>query len=223
MRTASSRSGAPIPHAGAKIAYAPKEKPNGVVDHYYRSSDGKRVHVGRNERQVNVREDDILDQLGRPVDAIAVTEAIAHAITEGLNETHRQVRAAKAEAVKMFANANTAPDVFKRQQVRVREDRDDLFNRLQEACEQGEDTYPVTAQRVWEPTKTAERLWGIRSPKRRGDVPTKLFATRASKVETVRYDSRNGSPRPGARRKCWRPQGDSNPCRRREKPLSWAN
>jgi hypothetical protein len=33
---------------------------------------------------------------------LAMSERIAHAITEGLNETHRQVRAAKAEAVTKY-------------------------------------------------------------------------------------------------------------------------
>lgn len=169
---------------GCKITYAPKEKPSGIIYHYYRCGDGKRVHVGRKERQVNVREDDILSQLGGVVDAIALTEDIAHAITEGLNETHRQVRAAKADAVKMyraqlaaldekenrivdmFANGNIEPDVFRRQQLRVREDREGLFDKLQEAEDKAGDAYLVTAQRILELAKEARTLWNMRSQQR---------------------------------------------------------
>jgi DNA invertase Pin-like site-specific DNA recombinase len=164
------------PTCGCKITYAPKEKANGTVYHYYRCADGKRVHVGRGEPQVNVREEDILDQLGGVVDAISVTEDIAEAITVGLNETHRQVKAAKANAVKtykaqllalnekenrivdMFASGSIDGEVFKRQQVRVREEREGLFNKLQEAEGEADDAYLVTAQRVLELAKTAKTL-----------------------------------------------------------------
>ena len=84
------------PACDCKITYAPKKKPSGPTFHYYRCADGKRVHRGRGEPQVNVREEGILDQLGAAVDAVTLTEDIACSIAVALNETHRAATAACA-------------------------------------------------------------------------------------------------------------------------------
>ena len=41
---------------GCKVTYAPKTKPSGVTYSYYRCADGRRVHRGKGEPQVNVKE-----------------------------------------------------------------------------------------------------------------------------------------------------------------------
>src|SRR5208283_1070074 len=74
---------------GSKITYAPKTKPSGATYHYYRCADGRRVHRGKGEPQVNVKEHEILDQLAGAADAIEITSAFAEAVARALNETHR--------------------------------------------------------------------------------------------------------------------------------------
>lgn len=71
-----------------RFAYAPKSKSNGTT-YYYRCADGRRIHARRNEQQVNVREADILEQLGTAIDAIVLTPELADAIADGLNATHK--------------------------------------------------------------------------------------------------------------------------------------
>ena len=74
------------PGCGCKITFAPKTK--GTGEHtreyrYYRCADGKRVHIDGGERQVNVREEDILDALGEAVERINIDDFIAEAIAHG--------------------------------------------------------------------------------------------------------------------------------------------
>lgn len=213
---------------GCKITYAPKMKPSGLEFRYYRCADGKHVHRGRGEKQVNVPEEKILADLGGAVDAIAMTEDIAHAIAHALNDTHRQVKAQKVEAVKMykaqlealdekenrivdlFAGASIDADVFKRQQVRVREERDDLFDKLQAAENHADDAYLVTAERVLELAKNAKALWNTRSPEERRDFLAKLLWNPRLNGRSAEYDLRKPfdtvARMSGA--EGWRPQGD---------------
>jgi hypothetical protein len=90
------------PDCGCKITYAPKSKSNGTTYHYYRCADGRRVHAGRNEPQVNVREGEILEQLGTAVDAITLTPEIADAIADGLNASHQEGVVDKARAAQKY-------------------------------------------------------------------------------------------------------------------------
>lgn len=220
------------PACGCKITYAPKKKPSGLTFHYYRCADGKRVHRGRGEPQVNVREEAILEQLAGAVDAITLTDTIARSIAYALNETHREATAAKREAVKsykaqlaslddkenrvvdLFAAGAIEPDVFKRQQVRVREERDTLFDKLQAAEGEADDAYLVTAARVLELAKDAKTLWEGRSPAEQRDLLARLVCNPRLDGRTVRYDLR----KPFAvlaqmhGEGGWRPRRDSNPC-----------
>jgi hypothetical protein len=90
------------PACGCKITYAPKFKAKGVTYHYYRCSNGRRVHSARGEPQVNVREDLILSQLVRAVDAIHITVGFAEAVARALNETHEAAVAAKKKSADVF-------------------------------------------------------------------------------------------------------------------------
>ncbi len=220
------------PSCGCKITYAPKKKPSGLTFHYYRCADGKRVHRGRGEPQVNVREEGILQQLAGAVDAVTLTEDIARSIAFALNETHRAATAAKREAVKLyraqlgalddkensmvdlFTAGSIDADLFKRQQTRVREERDALFDKLQAAETEADDAYLVTADRVLELAKNAKRLWEGRTPSEQRDFLARLVCNPRLDGRTVRYDLR----KPFAvlaqmhGEGGWRPQRDSNPC-----------
>ena len=86
-----------------KITYAPKVKPKSGIEYkYYRCADGKRIHKSGNQAQINVREEDILAQLGTALDQITLTTDIAEAIARGLNETHRAAMAAKARSAELY-------------------------------------------------------------------------------------------------------------------------
>jgi hypothetical protein len=105
-------------------------------------------------------------QLAGAVDAIALTEDLARTIAHALNETHRQATSAKREAVEQykaqlsaldtkenrvvdaFAEGTMSTDIFKRQQGRVREERDTLFAKLQAAESAANAAYLVTAERT---------------------------------------------------------------------------
>ena len=114
----------------------------------------------------------------------------------------------------MFAAGNIDADVFKRQQVRVREEREDLFNKLQDAESKADDAYLVTAQRVLELAKNAKALWNTRSPEERRDFLSKLLCNPVLNGRTVRFNLR----KPFAvlaqmhGEGGWRPRRDSNPC-----------
>jgi DNA invertase Pin-like site-specific DNA recombinase len=220
------------PSCGCKITYAPKKKPSGLTFHYYRCADGKRVHRERGEPQVNVREASILEQLAGAVEAISLTQKIACSIAFALNETHRAATAAKREAVKvykaqlaslddkenrivdLFAAGSFEPDVFRRQQARVREDRHSLFEKLQAAESEADDAYLVTADRVLELAKDAKTLWEGRAPAEQRDFLALLVCNPVLDGRTVRYTLR----KPFAvlaqmhGEGGWRPRRDSNPC-----------
>ena len=197
------------PECGCKITFAPKMKGTGDDAReyrYYRCADGRRAHVDRGERQVNVREHDILDALGGAVDLITITDDIADAVAHALNSTHREAKAARLKAagtyrlqlaaldekenslVDVFTSGNIDADLFKRQQHRVRDERDALFAKLRETDASIDDSYLVTAHRVLELAKTAKALWNGRSPEEKRDFLEKLVRNPRLDGRTVRYD-----------------------------------
>ncbi len=75
---------------GCTVVYSPKWKGKNEYK-YYRCTNGKRLH----EKEVNIAESDILEQLGGAVDDIGITDDLATAIADAMNVTHRQAQAAK--------------------------------------------------------------------------------------------------------------------------------
>lgn len=112
----------------------------------------------------------------------------------------------------MFANGSIDGEVFKRQQARVRDEREGLFNKLQEAEGQADDAYLVTAQRVLELAKTVKTLRITRTREERRDFLAKLLCNPVLDGRTVRYNLR----KPFAvlaqmhGEGGWRPRQDSN-------------
>ena len=125
------------------------------------------MHRGKGEPQVNVKEQDILDQLAGAADAIEITSAFAEAVARALNETHRaateakkksaeayraELRALEEKENRIFDRFDTGEidrSTFDAQVARVREARRDRFEKLREAdC--GIDTaYLDTAGMFW--------------------------------------------------------------------------
>lgn len=204
------------PGRGCKITFAPKTK--GTGEHtreyrYYRCADGKRMHVDGGERQINVREEDILDALGEAVDRVTIDDFIAEAIAHALNVTHREAKAARAKAAETYRAELKALDqkedslvdflaakkidaeTFGRQQQRIRAERDALFDKLREADAMIDDGYLVTAHRVLELAKSARTLWNGRSAKEKCELLEKLLCTPRLEDRTVQYDLQSTSPR----------------------------
>jgi hypothetical protein len=226
-----------VPECGCKITYAPKTKAKtGRTYPYYRCSDGKRVHVSRGERQVNVLEDAILDGLGGALTEIVLADDVAEALAHALNATHREAKAARraatdvyraqlaavdtkeAKLVDAFTDGVLDADAFKRQQARLRNERDELFAKLRESDEVIDDAYLFTAQRVLELAKGAKDLWNGRSPEEKRALLEKVVCNPRLEGRTVRYDlqkpfavlarmNENGD---------WRPQGVRRSEKRRQ-------
>ena len=206
--------------------------PPNMIPSYYRCADGKRVHVDGGERQVNVREEDILDALGEAVERIAIDDFIAEAIAHALNVTHREAKAARSKAaetyraelqaldqkentlVDVLTSGNIDAETFSRQQRRVRAERDALFDKLREADAMIDDGYLVTAHRVLELAKSARTLWNGRSAQEKCELLEKLVCNPRLEGRTVRYDLQKSFAALAQMRgeEGWRPRRDSNPC-----------
>ena len=213
-----------------KITYAPKVKPKSGIEYkYYRCADGKRIHKSDGHSQINVREEDILAQLGTALDQITLTSDIAEAIAQGLNETHQAAKAAKARLAKTyeaemialkqkedrlfdrFDSGEIDRGTHDRQLTRLRSEQDDCFAKLQQAQNNEDDKYLVTAERVLELAKRAKSLWEGRQPTEKRDLLEKLVCNPRLDGRTVRYDLRKPFDVISKMRgdEGWRPQRDS--------------
>lgn len=215
-----------------RVTYAPvTKKTNGMVYPYYHCSDGRRVHRDAGERQVNVKEHEILDQLGTVIDAIALTADVVTAIVTGLNETHRAASRAKeraaegyrAEIAELKGKEDRLFDRFDKNEIdratydrqlsRVRAEEAETFEKLRQTDRAEDNKYLVTAERVLELAKNAKSLWEERSPTERRDLLEALVSNPTLDGRSVRYDVRKPfdviSKMGGD--DGWRPQRDSNP------------
>ena len=217
---------------GSKITYAPKFKPNGKTYHYYRCADGRRVHRGSGERQVNVAETDILNQLMSAADVIEITRAFADGVSRALNESHLAAMAAKrksadvyrAELKELEQKENRLFDrydsgeidraMFDQQVARVRAARSECFEKLREADTQEDEKYLDTAREVLELAKDAKSLIEkLTLPERRADLLALLVCNPRLEGRSVRFNLRKPFEVLAKMRAAndWRPQRDSNP------------
>jgi hypothetical protein len=173
---------------------------------YYRCTDGKRVHIGRGEKQVNVLENDILAQLASAMAIIHVTDGLATTIATALSETHRHAQRAKQEAAAVYraqlvdldGRADRLYDRldkgaldsegYRRQTERLRQERDDLFEKLRDADRVADDEYLVTADRVLELAKSARTLWDQHLPEQQRDLLSAVVCNPRLDQRTVRFD-----------------------------------
>ncbi len=167
-----------------------------------------RVHRDRDEAQVYVKEDNILDQLGGVLDGFTLTAEVVEAIVRGLNETHRKAMTAKeraaegfrAEAKELEAKEDRLFDRFDaneidrttydRQLLRLRDQKAETFEQLRQIDRAEDEKYLVTAERVLELAKNAKSLWEARSPSERRDFLERLVCNPRLEGRTVRYDVR---------------------------------
>jgi DNA invertase Pin-like site-specific DNA recombinase len=213
---------------GCKVTYAPKKKPSGREYNYYRCADGKRTHVMRGEKQINVEERDILEQLGAAVRRIALTPEVAEAIARGLNETHcaamkageRDADVQKATLAALaekedrlfdrYDGGEIDRETYDRQLSRLRTEKAAALTKVSEG--NGDAKYLVTAARVLELAKNAKLLFDGRNPREKLDLLQRLVCNPRLEGRTVRYDLRKPFDTLAKMRgdEGWRPQRDSN-------------
>jgi DNA invertase Pin-like site-specific DNA recombinase len=215
---------------GCKITYAPKTKPSGVTYHYYRCADGRYMHRGKDQPQVNVKEQDILEQLVTAADAIEITAAFAEAIARALNETHRAATEAKKKSADVyraelraleekenrifdrFDSGEIDRSMFDTQVARVRESRRECFEKLREADTEIDTAYLDTARDVLELAKDARSLLEGRSREEKRDFLARLVCNPRLDGRTVRFDLKKPFAVIAKMRAAndWRPQRESN-------------
>lgn len=211
---------------GCAITYEPKKKADRTFK-YYHCANGKKAHV----RQVNVREEVILDQLGTALDAIRITEDLATAIADALNVTHKQAQGARDRERARFRDELKAlegredevyddlkrgvlDDVgYRRQVERVRSERRRLTDHLEASEREIDGSYLVTAQRTLELAKNAKVLWESRTPEERRDLLKMLLQNPVLDGSTARYELRKPFQVLSEMRENekWRGGWDSNP------------
>jgi DNA invertase Pin-like site-specific DNA recombinase len=219
------------PDCGCQVTYAPKVKGEKTF-RYYRCADGKFVHRGQKQPQVNLSEERILEQLGTALDRICIGDELAVAIADELNAAHRVARTQRERAVvslqaelggvdekedrlfKRLDSGDIDGQTYKRQLERVRAERDEAVAKLKAAQGSVDDAYLVTASRVLELAKSAKKLWLSRSPDERVELLARLVCNLRLEGRNVLFDLKKPFALLTQMRDSgdWRPQGDSNPC-----------
>ena len=180
---------------------------------------------------MNVKEQEILDQLAGAADAIEITSAFAEAVARELNETHRAATEAKKKSAEVyraelraleekenrifdrFDTSEIDRSTFDAQVARVREARRDRFEKLRDADTESDTAYLDTARDVLELAKQAKSLLETRSREEKRDFLARLVCNPRLDGRTVRFDLKKPFAVLAKMRAAndWRPQRESNP------------
>lgn len=192
---------------GCAVVYEPKKKTYRTtkrtqVFHYYRCTNGKKVHAKR----AYIREDVLWAMLDQAVDAISLTPEVAQRIADALNGTHREavviaartIAEAKAKLKEIREREDKAAkhlidDVLDRQAYgRIREElraeAAEWQARLEGAQFQATGRYHETAQSVVELCKRAKALYLSRSMGERRKFLERLVSNLRLDGLSLRYD-----------------------------------
>jgi len=203
---------------------------NEITYHYYRRADGRRVHRTKNASQVNVREAEILTQLAAAIDAIQITSALAEAIADALNQTHRDAMQAKVKSAEVyraeireleqredrlfdrFDAGEIDRQTHDRQLTRLRDAKAERFEKLRSADADTDSQYLVTAKAVLELARDARSLLEARSDAEKVQLLTRVVCNPRLDGRTVRYDLKKSFAILAEMRRDgeWRPQRDLN-------------
>lgn len=192
---------------GCNIIYDPKVKTSGGNErtyHYYHCTNGKRVHPTLSG--MHASEESLWSQFGQAVAAITLTEARARAAAEMLNQTHRQMKAAKKREMESYRASLTALEgeedlayqdlrrgvlddqMYKRRLAKIRSERARLTALLEEGNDEIDGSYLVTAQSILELATEAKSLWESRPPQERLDFLKTILSNQVLDGVTVRYE-----------------------------------
>jgi DNA invertase Pin-like site-specific DNA recombinase len=191
------------------VVYDPKTKINRKTQaskeyHYYRCSNGKRVHL--NMKGMSVQEGSLWSQFGSALDRITLTRERAGEIAQALTEAHskasgttrKQIAAYGDSLVELekreddlFDKLSTRiidNDAYQRQIKRVREERGHYKDLLEKAQLSLNDVYHETAKSIIELATDAKSLWLSLPPQKRRDLLDKMLSNPILNGTTVRYD-----------------------------------
>jgi site-specific DNA recombinase len=193
---------------GCAIVYDPKKKVlkrsgETIVFHYYRCSNRKGLHASL--RGMNIREESLWEQLGRAVDSIQLSPALAHALAQELNESQRTIVAANAkkiaglkaelgdlerredEAYDNLVRKVIDEEAYRRAVLRIRQRRVDVRHEMDQAQAQSIGGFRETAETVFELAKNAKSLFISRSPLERRTFLEMICSNPVLNGATVEY------------------------------------
>jgi site-specific DNA recombinase len=188
---------------GCSITYDPKKRGERVY-HYYRCANGKKQH----QKLVYVSEADILDGFASAAEAIAIDTVIAEELARILNETHADVRAQRKRDSDRFRRELAALEpqedqlmdllvggsiddaAYKRKLQRIREQRADLAQKLEQASERLDDAHLETVRSTLELAKRAKLQWAERSAVEKRRFLELVLSNAQLDGGTVRYTLR---------------------------------
>lgn len=188
---------------GCQITYDPRKRGERVY-HYYRCANGKKQH----RKLVYVSEASILDGFASAAEAIAIDTVIAKELVEILDSSLADVRAQRKRDSARFQRelealepkedqltelllAGTLDDAaYKKQLARIREQRADLAQKLEQASERLDDAHMQTVRSTLELANRAKLQWAERSALEKRRFLELVVSNPRLDGESVRYDLR---------------------------------
>lgn len=195
---------------GCYISYEPKEKVTTTgkktTFHYYHCTNRKKFHVSM--RGLNIREEEMWEQLDQVVEAINITPKLAKEIAAELNTGHKKAVASgnrrindlrdkirtleknEDQAYENMVAGLLDGEGFKRQVARFRDERKRMENEILNVEEQMKGHYRETALSVLELAKDAKSLYKSQNPEERAKFIKRLCQNPQMEGRTLRFSLR---------------------------------
>ena len=232
------------PLCGCHIIYDPKKKKIKATGemkefHYYHCTNGKKIH--KSMKGMNVSEDNMWRQYGKAIDNVSIPDNWVDEIMNALEKAHDKVKEARRremttyrEALKDlevredeiysdYKNGILDDDGYKRQFENVRKNRHRYTHLLEQAHNAIDGAYLKIARSTLELAKDLKSLWNSKTLLGKRLLLDKLLSNQTLDGQVVHYHYQKPFSAISNMVKvgCWRPQGDLNPCYRRERAMSW--
>lgn len=188
---------------GCKVTYHQKKKPSGKVYHLYVCANGKGEHKSLKGRYKH--EHEIMDELGKSLDDISITEDFAKEISDALNRNDKKLKeklkreetsyklALKAleddedQLLESLHSNLIQREMFERNMKRIRDKREKFTDLLLEVQNQATNTYLTTAKQILELAANAKKLWLSRNDRERAEFLRKLLWNPKITGSTIEY------------------------------------
>lgn len=194
---------------GCNIVYDPKVKTNKTtgkkkVHHYYHCTNGKKKHSSL--KGLNISGEKIWDEFGDLMGKIEITDDFAKDIAEALNkmenkahnvaelqiaelkEKERELEAQEDRVLDLLMEGTIDKKTYGKQMERIRENRESLFEQLEELQKSLTSAVVETAKTVLELARDAKSLWKVKTPKERKEFLSAILSNPVLDGATVRYD-----------------------------------
>jgi DNA invertase Pin-like site-specific DNA recombinase len=197
------------------------------VRHYYRCTNSRKIH----DKKTYITEEEIWDQLEPAVNAVSISDEFAKDVTDALNETKEQQKAAikkqmdgyRLELKSLEEREDAAYTHFKsgvldetgyrRHIKRIRAERDDYNDQLEQLNFAISDAGMTSVQKVFELAIRAKELWKSMNRPERLEFLKKVCSNQTLEELTVSYQLQKPFARLASwqENKEWRRERDSNP------------